>query len=149
MVLARSAAPFSASIADCLRYVYCFDGICLVLSLAWWAYVKCVFSTFLQHIFACGGNILSVWRWLKKRRKFRSTIKTAASQTVTWAPRIYAIVKILLGFCPPADEVIGLLASSGLGPWRWNTVPRWRVVSLFCLCCFQCLLQSSEVEATS
>jgi hypothetical protein len=48
MVLARSAAPFSASIADCLWHVYYFDNVCLVLSSAWWAYVQGVFGTFLH-----------------------------------------------------------------------------------------------------
>jgi hypothetical protein len=42
MVLARSAAPFSASIVDCLWSVYFFDGVCLVLSSTWWAYVQCM-----------------------------------------------------------------------------------------------------------
>jgi hypothetical protein len=53
--------------------------------------------------------MLSVRWWLKKRRKIRSTIKTAASRTGTCAPRIYAIVKMLLGFCPLTNEVAGPL----------------------------------------
>jgi hypothetical protein len=44
MVLARSAAPFSASIVDCLCPVYFFDGVCLVSSSIWWAYVQCMLT---------------------------------------------------------------------------------------------------------
>jgi hypothetical protein len=83
------------------------------------------------HVFACGCNMFPVWRWVKKRRKIRSTIKMAASRTGTWAPRIYAIIKMLLGFCLLTGEVAGLLASSGLEPRRQTTVLPWRVVSRF------------------
>jgi hypothetical protein len=61
------------------------------------------------HVFACGYNMLSVQRCLKKRRKIGPTIKMAASQTGTCAPSIYAVIKMLLGFCPLAGEVVGPL----------------------------------------
>jgi hypothetical protein len=63
---------------------------------------------------ACLARLSIRW-WLKKRRKIRSTIKTAARRTGTWAPRIHAIVKMLLGFCPLADEVTGMLRIR----WPW------------------------------
>jgi hypothetical protein len=61
------------------------------------------------HVFVCGCNMLSIQRWLKKKEKIRSTIKTATSRNGTWASRIYTIAKMLLGFCPLAGEVVGPL----------------------------------------
>jgi hypothetical protein len=57
----------------------------------------------------------------------------AASRTGTWAPRINAIIKMLLGICLLTSEVTGSLASGGLEPRRRTMVLPWRVVSHFCL----------------
>jgi hypothetical protein len=52
---------------------------------------------------------------LKKRRKIRATIKTALSQAGTYASRIYAIVKMVLGFRPLIGKVAGPLRLR----WPW------------------------------
>jgi hypothetical protein len=43
----------SGSIANYVRYVYCFDGVCLVFSSSRWSYIQCMFDTFciwVQHV---------------------------------------------------------------------------------------------------
>jgi hypothetical protein len=101
------------------------------------------------HVFTCGCNMLSIRWWLKKRRKIRSIIKIAARRTGTWAPRIYAIVKMLLVFHPLFGEVASMLRL----PWHWaleaDHGPSLAGGFTFCLGCFQCLLQTGEVAATS
>jgi hypothetical protein len=81
---------------------------------------------------------------LKKRRKIRSTIKMAASQTSTWTLKIYAIVKMLLGFHFLADEVANSLHLRW--PWALGGGPRplaGRWFHVLCLGCFRPILVSA------